>query len=275
VQHEREASPVDERVLQMLEDHCPWEALDDVILTIINQTYAALLEILGGGCGGGPVKVGQLVYAIDSDPPASASASASPIPCVVEASATHCHISLVDGSGLCEYTNSFCQLMQTRRQLQERRASVSTWPRMVRLARVDDDGGGAWNCAGNDDRPDVVSEEGFLNVLEIRPGVCEKALLGVLDTVRSHLGSAIEVETSMVRMARTGNKLKDIFTVRIVLESMRREVDLRAIMSRRMCVHRTHRHAGEISRRRTLGEMDVDQVDEAEVLTKRLKAMHV
>jgi pyridoxal biosynthesis lyase PdxS len=56
---------------------------------------------------------------------------------------------------------------------------------------------------------------------------------------------------------------------------MRREVDLRAIMSRRRCVHRTHRHAGEISRRRTLGEMDVDQVDEAEVLTKRLKAMHV
>ncbi|RLM85215.1 hypothetical protein C2845_PM04G27160 [Panicum miliaceum] len=44
---EAEESPAARRELQLLEDHRPWEMLDNMALAIIDQTYAALLEILG------------------------------------------------------------------------------------------------------------------------------------------------------------------------------------------------------------------------------------
>ncbi|KAF8669114.1 hypothetical protein HU200_051439 [Digitaria exilis] len=147
---------------------------------------------------------------------------------------------------------------------------------MVLLARVGDAGGGA-GAQGQGDHHDGAEEEFGEGV-----AVCEEAVLGVLDAMRSRLDAAIQVEAGMVRMARTSgcrnrSKIMGIVLVRMALEGMRRQLDVGAAMRRFRYRRQYYLHARyrEISRRRPAAEMDVDQVDETDVLAKRLKAMHV
>nr|CAB3454492.1 unnamed protein product [Digitaria exilis] len=100
---------------------------------------------------------------------------------------------------------------------------------MVLLARVGDAGGGA-GAQGQGDHHDGAEEEFGEGV-----AVCEEAVLGVLDAMRSRLDAAIQVEAGMVRMARTSgcrnrSKIMGIVLVRMALEGMRRQLDVGAAM---------------------------------------------
>ncbi|CAL5086345.1 unnamed protein product [Urochloa decumbens] len=101
VQDEPKA-PVDERLLKELQAHRPYEAMDDMILAVIDQTYAALIEFLPLGAappeGGRTVKARQVVH-----PPAQYS-TVPPMLLVVEASAMHCcvHVTEIDDAAAAE-----------------------------------------------------------------------------------------------------------------------------------------------------------------------------
>nr|TKW35090.1 hypothetical protein SEVIR_2G348500v2 [Setaria viridis] len=93
-QHEGEESPTARRELQLLEDHRPWEMLDNMALAMIDQTYAAVLEILRlpppppqEGDRHVTLSVSQCVGSTDPDSPVIR----------VEASAKHCCIYVIDG----------------------------------------------------------------------------------------------------------------------------------------------------------------------------------
>ncbi|RCV13342.1 hypothetical protein SETIT_2G338400v2 [Setaria italica] len=276
VQSERDARPVDERVQRLLEAYRPWEVLDGMALTIIDQTYAALVEILGLDApptGGGPVKASHLL-----EPPDDAdSPGLLPVLVVVEASATHCSVRLIDGGGGGpDHARPHAALMKAAsRQRQHgvnRRAIANASPGMIHLARAAAAVGG-----GDDDEGGEGADRWKKAVGDVQLDVSEKALLGVLDAMRAHMDTAIWLEDGVMTMARAGGcrsriRATDIIKVRMTLGQMRRELDLSAVMRR----FRRHRCMMQnFNRRRPAAEMDVDQVDEEDVLTKRLKGLHV
>nr|CAB3458153.1 unnamed protein product [Digitaria exilis] len=281
-------SPTDQRrALQLLEDHRPWDALDDTVLAIIDQTYALLLAILGLApkAPGRAVRVvTHLAAATAADPDDDSPSPATPVlRVVVEASAGHCRTSVIDRLDTAWWERPedarYVSAWDPRRGRQQiRRASVRTAPGMVLLAGAEDDAGGGAGAQGQGGHHDHGVEEEFGEGV----AVCEEAVLGVLDAMRSRLDAAVQAEAGMVRMARTSgcrnrSKIMDIVLVRMALEGMRRQLDVGAVMRRFRYRRQYYLHARyrEISRRRPAAEMDVDQVDEAEVVTKRLKAMHL
>lgn len=259
---ELKAKQMDARVLRLLEAYRPWDTLDSMVLTIIDQTYAALVEILGlddaPPAGGGPVKISHLVEPSDAAHP--------PMVVVVEASATHCSVRCIDGAGgpADDPLTKQSSLLQSQHTV-SRRASVSVEPGVIHLARAAG-GGGAnnkWKKAVGD---------------AVRPDVSEKGLLGVLDAMRAHVDKLIRLEDGVIDMARKGGcrehlKTADIIRVRMTLWRMRRHLDPDDVMRRFRMNRRTLQHINR--RRRPAEEMDVDQVDEEDVLTKRLKGLHV
>ncbi|KAL6642751.1 hypothetical protein ACP70R_020932 [Stipagrostis hirtigluma subsp. patula] len=242
----RTGRPTATRVLQLLDDHHPWKMVHDMALVIIDQTYSALLEILGAAAppsGGGHVEVSRPVDPADPD---------SPLLCV-NASATHCCISLING-----YYRGGTAPGYRKYASPGQKSSITVSPGTLRLSRVDGGGrGGCWKCA------------------EVRPNVSEKGLLGVPETIRSRLDAAIRVEARLIEMASAagcgGAKVGEIVEAQVALEKMREQVDLDAIIRRRRCQKR-RRLVQEIS-----CGTDVGQADDAdyEAVTKRLTALHV
>ena len=263
---EESPSPAARRELHLLEDHRPWEMLDNMALAIIDHTYAALLEILGHavpppeGGDGGHVTVSHLFDAA-ADP-----ASPSPAELRVEASARHCRIDVVTGDADAAGREPARHAFRWQRSWPPRhrlgRASISASPGALCLARADGGGrGDYWKCADDGVRPDVSG----------------KGLLGVLDAIRSRLDAAARLESRVLEMARAhrcrGDKVREILAVRTALEDMRREVDLGVIARRRRFQKRPR--VVTITYRTEAAEMDVDGEDEAEEVTKWLKALHV
>ena len=250
--------------LHLLEDHHPWEMLDNMALAIIDHTYAALLEILGHavpppeGGDGGHVTVSHLFDAA-ADP-------ASPAELRVEASARHCRIDVVTGDADAAGREPARHAFRWQRSWPPRhrlgRASISASPGALCLARADGGGrGDYWKCADDGVRPDVSG----------------KGLLGVLDAIRSRLDAAARLESRLLEIARAhryrGGKVREILAARTALEDMRRAVDLGLIARRRRFQKRPR--VVTITYRTEAAEMDVDGEDEAEEVTKRLKALHV
>ncbi|OEL34632.1 hypothetical protein BAE44_0004349 [Dichanthelium oligosanthes] len=226
--------------------------VDNMALIIMDQTYDALLEILGPEAprpGDGHV---QVTRPVDPADPASPLLS-------VNASATHCCISLVDSlyggaaptPDCCSYATSPKQ--ESKPQYRLPRATITASPGTLHLARVEG-GGGHWTCA------------------DVRPDVSNKGLFAVLETTKARVDAAIRLETSLLRMARDSGcqqspKVREISEVRVALEKMRAAVDLGAAMRRR---RRRPLIQEEITCR-----PDVDWAYDAEALEKRLGALHV
>jgi hypothetical protein len=272
--HEGEESLTARRELQLLEDHRPWEMLDNMALAIIDQTYAAVLKILR--LRPPPQEGDRHVTLSVSQHLCAAADPNSPFPpptLRVDASARHCCIYVMD---------EFHVGADIIRSELERRASPagqrrSRWPPRHRLTRASIgammgtlyltrvDGGGRddyWKCADDEVRPDVSARG--------------KGLVAVVNAIRSRLDAAYRLERRMLEMARAGRhrgaKAREIFRVYMALEAMRQEVDIDVILRRDRFLKR-HRF-GTISYRAEV-EMDVDREDEEEVLSKRLKALHV
>lgn len=246
------ATSTSSRLLQTtLDDHHPWDILDNTALVIVNQTYAALLEILGPAAplssDDGHVEVSRPIDPADPDSPLL----------FVNASATHCCICLAHGGVGAEYRRYTSPKQKTQPQYRLARASVSVSAGTLHVALHADGPAHGWTCAD-----------------DVRPHVSGKGLLAVLDTVRARLDAAIRVEARLVEVARASGcgasaKVNEIIDVRMALEKMRGELDADAIVCRR-----------RQKRRREVQEIcsgpDVDMVDdEAEVLARRLGQLHV
>ncbi|KAL6905279.1 hypothetical protein ACP4OV_002880 [Aristida adscensionis] len=251
-------APMADTVQHLLAQHHAWDIFHNMALVVIGQTYDAVLGILGPDAplsgGGGHVQVSQPVDPADPD---------SPVLCV-NASDAHCCIRLVTtscctggGGGAAAAAAPGCKKYTSP----EWGTSVSVAPGTLHLTRTVDGGGGrcrvdGWRCA------------------EVRPDVAAKGPLGVLETVRSRLDTAIRVESRMIEMARAvgcgGPKVREIVEARAAMERMREEVDLDAIVRRR-CQKRRRVVVVEIG-----GQPDRDQADDdAEALADRLGAVHV
>ncbi|TVU01008.1 hypothetical protein EJB05_53527, partial [Eragrostis curvula] len=306
---DRAGLPAPPRVLRVLEDHRPWAMMDNMVLVIVEQTYAALREILGAPplTKDGHVEISRPVDAADPD---------SPLLCV-NASARHCSIRLVNSSLHSGGASS-------TKQYRLARASVSVSPGSLHVAHIADDGSPPVECWKFADVRPNVSGKGLLAVLDTRlvdeygqggrphrapknlgpprkiededdlkgyesyglyrnfgasfcilnraPGFTETALL---DTIRSRLDAAIRVEAKMIEMAKASGvvksrKVSEIVDARMALERMRAELDIDAIMRRRR-QKRRRRDVQEIS----CWPDAADKADEAEVLVKRLRTLHV
>ncbi|CAN6284068.1 unnamed protein product [Urochloa humidicola] len=271
--------PPPSRVRQILDEHRPWEAVDNMALIIMDQTYDALLEILGPeaprSAADGHV---QVTRPVDPTDPASPLLS-------VNASATHCCISLIDGllHGGGGATSAKPQ------QYRLRRATITASPAgALHLARVAG-GGGHWACA------------------DVWPDAASKGLFGVLEAIKARVGVAIRLEESLLRMAmdsgcqESHDKVKEMVEVRATLEEMRAAVNIDAIMRgrRRPLIqeevtcrpdvdHMVYGNAEtvlskrlsaalHVGKKRAVQEINCRQADDAEpeVLVKRLKTLHV
>ncbi|RLN34328.1 hypothetical protein C2845_PM03G08970 [Panicum miliaceum] len=249
--HEAEESPTARRELQLLEDHRPWEMLDNMALAIIDQTYAALLEILG--------------HAVPPPEEGDGGHVTPPLTLRVEASGRHSRIYMVAGDtagrefARCTFRRQ--RIWPPRHRLN--RANITASLGALCLVRADGGGrGDYWKCADDDVRPDVSGN----------------GLLRVLEAIKARLDAAVRLENRLLEIARAhrcrGDKVWEILMVRTALEDMRREVDLGVIVRGRRFQKRprvvliTYRAEAEM-------DVDVDREDEAEEMTKRFKALHV
>lgn len=243
--------PPPSRVRELLDEQRPQKMMDNMALIIIDQTYSALLEILGPEAppaGNGHVQISRPVDPADPESPLLS----------VNASATHCCISLIDsvyGGGGPDYTKATSPKQSSNSQYRLAHATITASPGTLHLARVDGgDRGDYWACS------------------DVRPDVANKGLLGVLETIKARLDAAIRLDDTLLRMAKSSGcrspKIREVVEVREALEKMRAAVDLDAIMRRRC---RRLLIQEEIACRRP----DVDQACDADVLAKRLSTLHV
>ena len=245
-----EQRPPSWRVRELLDEQRPRKMIDNMALIIIDHTYSALLEILGPEAppsGDGLVQINRPVDRADPESPMIS----------VNASATHCCISLIDnvygGGGDPDYTKATSPKKSTS-QYRLARTTITASPGTLHLARVDGGGrGDYWACA------------------DVRPDVANKGLLGVLETISARLDAAIRLEDTLLRMAKSSGcrspKMREVVEAREALEKMKAVVDLDAIMRRRC---RRLLIQDEIACR-----PDVDQAYDADVLAKRLSTLHV
>jgi hypothetical protein len=277
------------RFLRLLNDHHPWELMNNTALIIVDQTYAALLELLGPAApppsANGHVEISRPLDPADPDSPLLS----------VNASATHCCICLLNslhGGTTPEYKAHTSEKQKGRPHYSLASANVSVSPGTLHVRRATDCGrapANGWRCA------------------DVRPNVAEKGVFGILETIRNRLDAAIRVEESLIEMARVSGcnnstKINQIIDVRIVLEKMRGELELDAIIRRRRQKRRRRCEVQEIcstpdanmvdeaddapskklralqvsqNQKRCRPPAEMDQVDDADVLTKRLRALQV
>ncbi|KAF8669113.1 hypothetical protein HU200_051437 [Digitaria exilis] len=265
VQHNQSAeSQTARRELQLLEDHRPWEMLDHMALAIIDQTYTALLEILHRSPPPPSEEGDDDGHVVTLSQPLDASGPDSQV-LLVEASARHCRIYVMSDvifHAAGDMGREFTPQLQRRAwppRHRLTRARIGASLGTLYLARIDGGGrGDYWRCAD-----------------EVRPDVAGRGLLGVLDTIRSRLDAAARLEATLLAKARSlrcrGSKVREILRVWTALDDIRRAVDLDVIIRRRF---QKRRRIMAISWRPEV-ETHVDQEDEAEEVTKRLKALRV
>jgi hypothetical protein len=210
------------RVRELFGDqHHPQNMVDNMALIIIDQTYSALFEIYGPEAppsGDEHIQI-QVSQPVDPADPESPMLS-------VNASPTHCCISLTDtfyGGGGQDQTNATSAEQSSNLQYRLARSTITASPGTLYLARVDGVGrGDYWACA------------------DIRPDVANKGILGVLETINARLDAAIQLEATLLSMAKESGyrspKIREIAEVHVALVKMRAVADIDAIMHRRRCL---------------------------------------
>jgi hypothetical protein len=280
------------RVQELLGDeHHPRNMVDNMALIIIDQTYSALLEIYGSEgspSGDGDIQI-QVSQPVDPADPESLMLS-------VNASPTHCCISLTDtiydGGGQ-DQTNATSAEQSSNLQYRLTRSTITSSPGTLHLARVDGGRrGDYWACA------------------DVRPDVANKGILGVLETINARLDAAIQLEATLLTMAKESGcwspKVREIAEVHVALVKMRAATDIDAIMRHRRCLQNRRlliqeyitcrpnadqACSSEAALAKSSGTLHVGrkrgcpfqetmsgrlpESDDAEVLTKRLKALHI
>lgn len=240
--------------MALIERHQPWEMLDGMALSIIDDAYAAALGIVGRGEEG---YHGGVVEISAADP-------GSPV-LTVHASRAHCLVALNDsprGGGdslVCAYRRYTSPKQKWRPRHRLGRASVSVSPGTLYLSRAD--GGAA-----------AAVPRGHGDAAAAGGGV-----LAILDMIVARLGAAIGLEEALLAMARTssyeGPKVDEILRVRNALDEIRSEMDLPALMRRLL-----HKRRGvtEITTCRPAAgagaaATEQDQADETEKLMKKMR----
>jgi hypothetical protein len=274
------------------DEHHPRNMVDNMVMIIIDQTYSALLEIYSPEAppsGDGHIQI-QVSQPVDPADPESPMLS-------VNASPTHCCISLTDtfygGGGGQDQTNATSAEQSSNLQYRLARSSITASRGTLHLARVDGGGrGDYWACA------------------DVRPDVANKGILGVLETINARLDAAIQLEVTLLSMAKESGywspKVKEIAEVHVALVKMRAATDIDAIMRHRRCLQNRRLLIqeyitcrpdadqvcdAEAALAKSLGTLHVGrkracrvqetmggrlpESDDAEVLTKRLKALHI
>ncbi|PWZ54969.1 hypothetical protein Zm00014a_021835 [Zea mays] len=273
------------------DEHHPRNMVDNMALIIIDQTYSALLEIYGpeappSSDGHIQIQVSQPVDPADPDSPMLS----------VNASPTHCCISLTDtfyGGGGQDQMNVTSAEQSSILQYRLARSAITASPGTLHLARVDGGGqGDYWACA------------------DVRPDVANKGILGVLETTNARLDAAIQLEATLLSVAKKSGywspKVREIAEVHVALVKMRAATDIDAIMRHHRCLQNRRlliqeyitcrpdadQACGtETALAKSLGTLHVGrkrgcpvqetmsdrlpESDDAEVLTKRLKALHI
>ncbi|KAL5224002.1 hypothetical protein ABZP36_010641 [Zizania latifolia] len=232
--------------VDMIEQHRPWKMMDNMMLIIIDQTYTAALEVPGRReLGGGAVEVKSTVEADDPDSPVL----------TIHASARHCCIAFNNPRGDdVPYKKYTCPKQKMRPCYRLDRTCISVSSGTLFLSRF---GGGDpkdyWACA------------------DVRPDVAAGGALAILNTITLRLDAAIRLEKTLLIKANainsTSPSVDEIIETRNALEAIRSEMDLPAMMRRRLQKRRHVAEDGEITRR-----PDQDEPDET-TLMKRFRTM--
>ena len=236
-------------VRTLIKQHRPWDELQNLALAIIDQTYAAALEIVGGvrDAASGIVMLRRPIDPADPDSRVL----------TVHAGATHCCVAFNNTRGDADaFANYTCSKGKSKPTHCLDLVTISISPGTLHLART----GGSGVKGQN--RADVGSSRGELSIV---------------DAIVSRLDALIGVEQELLCKATaagcgTCRKMAQINEVFKVLQEMRREMDLEAVMRRRLQKRRVVEEiAGETAARTT----PPDHADVTETLTKRLRTMRV
>jgi hypothetical protein len=207
--------PMAPPVAALIKRHRPWEELQDTVLAIIDHTYAAALQIVGGtheaaDADRGVVKLVRPIDHADPDSPVL----------TVHAGARHCCIAFNNTRGDAEaFLRYTCPRGKSSPTHCLDRATISISPGTLHLARVHD----RHLAGGYRSRVDEVGSS--------------RRELAILDAIMSRLDTAIGVEQELLLKANAAKcglspKVAEINEVFKVLREMRSEMDLEAVMRR-------------------------------------------
>lgn len=203
----------------LIEQHRPWDVVDNMALIIIDQTYAAALGIPGRReMGDGSVEVSSAVDADDPDSPVL----------TINASATRCCVAFdTPRRDAVPYKKFTSPKRKTRPDHRLARTIVSVSPATLYLSHRSD-------CAGGDS-----DSKDYWSCAEVAPDVAAGGALAILDTIMLRLEAAIHLEENILVNAMefncgTSSVLEVVAETRNALEEMRREMDLPEMMQRRL-----------------------------------------
>jgi hypothetical protein len=234
-------------VRTLIERHRPRDELQNLALAIIDDTYAAAREIVGAASGG-IVALSRPIDPADPDSPVL----------TVHASAAHCCVAFNNARGdadaFAKYTSSKGK-SEPAHCLDLATISISPWT--LHLARL-----GAGGCRGRQSRANVGGSRGEL---------------GIVDAIVSRLDALIGAQQELLRGARAAGcgslpKVAKINEVFKVLLEMRKEMDLDAVMRRRLQKRRVVEEIPGGTADATTGQ---DRADATELITKRLRTLRV
>ncbi|KAE8776753.1 hypothetical protein D1007_50567 [Hordeum vulgare] len=251
--------PADDRpmappVTVLLKRHRPWEELQDTAIAIIDDTYAAALQIVGGtqheaaGADRGVVKLARPIDPADPDSPVL----------TVHAGASHCCIAFNNTRGDAEaFLRYTCPRGKSSPTHCLDRVTISISTGTLHLARVHD----RHLAGGYRSRVDQVESS--------------RRELAILDAIMWRLDTAMGEERELLikaSAAKCGSspKVAEISEVFKVLGEMRNEMDLDAVNRRRLQKRRCPLQEAAVAR-----PDQAEHADGTEALTKRLKTLRV
>jgi hypothetical protein len=233
-------------VRTLLQRHRPWDELQNLALAIIDQTYAAALQIAGGrDVATGVVKLSRPIDSADPDSPVL----------TVHAAATHCCVAFSNTRG---DADAFAKLTSSKGKTHRLdQATITISPGTLHLART----GGSGNGGRRKNRVDV--------------GISgRRRELAIVDAIVYRLDASMRVQRELLGKASAAGlgssaKMAEINQVFKALQEMRREMDLQAVMRGRM----QKRRAVQETAAKTTAR-DEDDLTEG-MPTKRLRTLRV
>jgi hypothetical protein len=249
-------------VRTLIQRHRPWDELQNLALAIIDQTYAAALQIAGNARDAATdiIKLSRPIDPADPDSPVL----------TVHAAATHCCVAFNSTRGDADAcfakltsSNSMGKGKPTHRLDQ---ATISVSPGTLHLIRT----GGSGNGSRRRNRVDV--------------GISGRGELAIVDAIVSRLDASMRVQRELLAKASAAGlgsspKMAEINQVFKALQEMRREMDLQAVMRRRIqkrrrIVQETHADptAGMTKKLRTLRVVDPRPRSRVEVLQETCRS---
>jgi hypothetical protein len=236
-------------VRTLIQRHRPWDELQNLALAIIDQTYAAALQIAGNPRDAATTGVVKLSRPLDPADPYS------PV-LTVHAAATHCCVAFTNARG---DADAFAKLTSSKGKTHRLdQATITISPGTLHLVRT---GGGGGVRRKN--RVDV--------------GISgRRRELAIVDAIVSRLDASMRVQRELLGKASAAGlgsspKMAEINQVFKTLQEMRREMDLQAVMRGR--IHKRRAVVQETAANTTARGED-DQTTEG-TTTKRLRTMRV